>query len=119
MLPSTHRQPYQEFKHALEQMLHTIVAIDLEKLILRDKCQELQKLFKNQITPLSADDLIGESASRWQSLQTELYKQMRLLETDVMMLQAARSSATAQTRVMGICARIKTLIQYCDALLQL
>lgn len=119
MLPSTHRQPYQEFQQALEQMLHSAVAIDLEKVILRDKFQDLQQLFKHQIAHLSADDLIDESASRWQSLQTEIYKQMRLLETDVMLLQAARSSATRETRITGISDRIKILIQYCEALLQL
>lgn len=119
MLPSTHRQPYQEFKQILEQMLHSAVAIDLEKSVLRDKFRGLQQFFQSQIANLTADDLISESASRWQSLQTEIYKQMRLLETDVMMLQASRSAATSQTRATGICDRIKTLIQYCQVLLQL
>lgn len=119
MLPSTHRQPYQEFKEVLEQMLHSTVAIDLEKSAVLDKFRGLQQLFQSQIANLSADDLVSESASRWQSLQTEIYKQMRLLETDVMVLQASRSAATSQTRVTGICDRIKTLIQYCKALLQL
>lgn len=119
MLPSTHRQPYQEFQQILEQMLHNAVGRDLEKSALRDKFQILQQFFKSQIANLSTDDLISESAARWQSLQTEIYKQMRLLETDVMMLQVSRNAATSQTRATGICNRIKTLIQYCEVLLQL
>lgn len=119
MLPSTHRQPYQKFQQVLEQVLHSAMAIDLEKSAVRDEFRSLQQFFKSQIANLSADDLVSESASRWQSLQTEIYKQMRLLETDVMLLQASRSAATSQTRATGICDRIKTLIQYCEALLQL
>jgi hypothetical protein len=37
----------------------------------------------------------------------------------MLMLQAARNSATVQSRVAIICDRLNTLIQYCSAMLQL
>ncbi|HEY9905887.1 MAG TPA: heterocyst frequency control protein PatD [Candidatus Sericytochromatia bacterium] len=119
MLPSSHRKPYQEFQQVLEQMLHSTAGIDFEKSVLRDKFQDLQQLFQSQITSLNADDLECENIFRWQSLQTEIYKQMRLLATDIMLFQASRSPATSLVRKDSISDRLKTLIQYCEALLQL
>ncbi|HEY9890911.1 MAG TPA: heterocyst frequency control protein PatD [Candidatus Sericytochromatia bacterium] len=119
MLPSTHRDPYQKFQQVLQEMPESAVAIDLEKQLLPEKFQSLQQLFENEIATLSADDISPDYASRWQSVQTEFYRQMRLLETDVMLLKASRSQATSQSRGSRICDRIKTLIQYCEVLLQL
>jgi len=118
MLPSTHREPYQKFQKVLEQILERRADIDLDKATLPETLQNLQHLFKSEIITLSADDLDSEYAGRWQSVQTEFCRQMRLLETDVMLLQAARRAATLETRIAGICDRIKTLIQYCEVLLQ-
>ena len=119
MLPSLQRKCYQEFQHALEQLHKRVAATDLEVAAFRDEFRDLQQLFQSQIVSLSADDFDPDYAYRWQSFQTEIYKQMRLLETDVMLLQASRSPATTLARAAGVSDRIKTLIQYCEALLQL
>jgi hypothetical protein len=118
MLPPLHCQRYQEFQQALEQLHKTATATDLQGVRLRDNLQNVQQLFESQIVHLSADDISPDYASRWQSFQTEIYKQMRLLQTDVMLLQASRSSTTSLSRASGLCDRINTLIQYCQALLQ-
>ena len=96
-----------------------ITATDLPEASLRESFQNVQQLFERQIASLSAEDVAPEHAPRWQSLQTEIYKQMRLLATDIMLLQASRSSATSQRRVLGVETRLNTLIQYCEVLLQL
>lgn len=119
MSPSLHRQHYQEFIQALEQMHKRAAATELDKVALQENFRDLQQLFQSQVATLSADDVVADYASRWQSIQTEIYKQMRLLGTDVMLLQASRSSATSLARQAGLCDRINTLIQYCQALLQL
>lgn len=118
MLPSLHRQRYQVFQQALEQLHQTATITDLKGGALGESFQNLQQLFKSQIASLSADDIPPDYASRWQSFQTEIYKQMRLLETDVMLLQASRSSATSLSRASNLSSRINTLIQYCEALLE-
>jgi hypothetical protein len=119
MLQPTHRKCYREFQQALEQLCKTATSTDLEVTELRDHFHDVQQLFKSQIIPLNADDIAPDFVSRWQSLQTEIYKQMRLLDTDMMLLQASRSSATSRSRKEGVRDRINTLIQYCEALLQL
>jgi hypothetical protein len=119
MLPLTHREPYQKVKQVLVQMLEPRTDIDLEKARLPEMLQNLQQLFKSEIATLNADDLVSDYAGRWQSVQTEFCRQMRLLETDVMLLQAARRAATLEARLATICDRLKTLVQYCEVLLQL
>jgi len=117
MLSPSHGQSYQALQQALEQMYTTITAKDLEIDLLRENFQEVQGVFHSQILTLSADDVAPDAASRWQSWQTEIYKQMRLLETDLMLLQASRSSATLSSRQTGLKNRLNTLIQYCQELL--
>jgi hypothetical protein len=119
MLHPLHRQRYQDFQKALEQLQKTVTAKDLQESALLDNVREVQKLFQSQIANLSAEDCAPDDASRWQSIQTEIYKQMRLLQTDVMRLQASRSYATSLSRTSSVSDRINTLIQYCQALLQL
>ena len=118
MLTFSSCQSYQKFQQSLKQMHTTITAKDLELAILQDNFQEVQQLFRSQIITLRTDDINQVCISRWQSLQTEIYKQMRLLETDLMLLQAARSSATLLSRQKGVQNRLHTLIQYCQELLQ-
>ena len=119
MLQPLHRQRYQEFKQALQALQTAAATPDLHQNALRDQLQDVRQLFHQEIAGLSADDLVPEQASRWQSWQTEIYKQMLLLETDVMLFQASRSSTTSVSRSSKVRDRIHTLIQYCDALLQL
>ena len=119
MLPLLHFQHYQAFLQALEQLGKTLSVSDWEESMLLEGYRNLQQLFQSQIATLSADDVAAEHAPRWQSLQTEIYKQMRLLETDMMLLQASRSSATSERRVLSVRDRLNTLIQYGEALLQL
>ncbi len=119
MLPPSQRECYNQFQQALNQLQDTATTPELEVAVLRDQFQDVQQLFQSQIAILSADEVEAEDASRWLSLQTEIYKQMRLLETDLMLLQASRSSATSRLRKANVSDRIKTLIQYCDGLLQL
>ncbi len=119
MLPLLHFQRYQEFQHALEQLRKIITLTELEGAALRDSFQNLQQLFQRQIATLSASELVPDDAPRWQSLQTEIHKQMRLLETDILLLLCARTPGTAQRRVGAVRDRLNTLIQYCEVLLQL
>ena len=119
MFQSTQRQSYQDFQEALEQLRKTVATTNLEVAALQDSFQDVQLLFQSQIANLSSDDMAPDYVSRWQSFYTEIYKQMRLLETDIMLLQASRSSATSRSRTATVSDRINTLIQYCEALLQL
>lgn len=119
MLPPSQRECYKQLQQVLNQLQETATAPELEMAVLRDQFQDVQQLVQSQIAILNADEVEADNASRRLSLQTEIYKQMRLLETDLMLLQASRSSATSRLRRANVSDRIKTLIQYCDGLLQL
>lgn len=116
MLTPSYRQAYQTFLEALQEAQQTTSASAGGAIA--PIVQNLQTLFKNQIFSLDGEELEGAVLSRWQSIQTELYKQMRLLETDAMLLQAARSTTTVATRRAYLSDRLKILVRYCDALLQ-
>lgn len=117
MLPPLQRKCYQEFQQAIEQLLSCATASELDFAAIRNGFDELKQLFQSQIVFLSTDELAPEVLSRWQSIQTEVHKQMRLLATDMMMLQAARNPATSAVRVAGICDRLNSLRQFCQVLL--
>jgi hypothetical protein len=118
MLQPSHHQRYQKFKQVLEELHKAVIAKDFESVALPEQFQAVKQLFLTEVANLSADDFAVDIMSRWQSIQTEIYKQMRLLETDLMLLQASRSAATTQTRTANMCDRISTLIRYCEALLE-
>ena len=118
MLPNIHYQRYQEFKQALEQLQQTAAGTHLDAPRLRQSYLTVQQFFQQQIVSLDAGDLEQDQA-RVLSYQTEMSKQLRLLGMDVMFLQAARQPGTASCRQQQVGDRLKTLVGYCDALLQI
>lgn len=118
MLPEDYRDRYQKFQQALEQLQQTAAQNQADSSLLRDTFDRVQQIFQAEIASLTGDDLETTLASRLQSYLTEIDKQLRLLRMDVMFLQAAVKSATAQTRLVQIRSRLQTLIGYCQAILQ-
>jgi hypothetical protein len=111
----------------LEQLRSDATTTQIPAPELRRRVASLQQFFAQQIVPL-ADVGVGEASrreaslqgedSRVQSYQTEMSKQLRLLEIDVMFFQGARQASTAQARLQTISDRLTILIQYCDAIMQ-
>ncbi|MEH2390078.1 MAG: heterocyst frequency control protein PatD [Nostoc sp.] len=126
---SLNREKYQAFVTLLEQLRSDATTTQIVAPELRQGVASLQQFFRQQIVPLADVGVgVGEASGReaspqgedWrvQSYQTEISKQLRLLEIDVMFLQGARQASTAQTRLQTISDRLTILIQYCDAILQ-
>ncbi|MBN3949237.1 MAG: heterocyst frequency control protein PatD [Nostoc sp. NMS7] len=131
---SLNREKYQAFVTLLEQLRSDATTTQIVAPELRQGVASLQQFFRQQIVPLADVGVgVGEASGReasareaspqgedWrvQSYQTEMSKQLRLLEIDVMFLQGARQASTAQTRLQTISDRLTILIQYCDAILQ-
>ncbi|MBD2777020.1 heterocyst frequency control protein PatD [Iningainema tapete] len=83
---------------------------------LRQRLASLQQFFQQQIVPLN-NEADSYPQSRIQSYQTEISKQLRLLEIDVMFFQGARQASTAQHRLNAISDRLTTLTEYCKAIM--
>lgn len=119
MLPQDISDRYQKFQLALERLEQIATEDNTDSAQLRDSFGAVQQIFQNQIASLSGDRPDSAILPRVQSYLTEIDKQMRLLLMDVMFLQAARRSETAQARLAQIRDRLHTLMEYCQALRQI
>ncbi|BAZ50752.1 hypothetical protein NIES4103_33690 [Nostoc sp. NIES-4103] len=109
---SLNRQKYQDLATLLKELRLDATSTQIDAPELRQRLASLQQMFQQQIVPLADED------SRVLSYRTEISKQLRLLEIDIMFFQGARQVATAKTRLETIGDRLSTLIGYCDAILQ-
>ncbi|MEA5514369.1 heterocyst frequency control protein PatD [Nodularia sp. UHCC 0506] len=109
---SLNLEKYQALATLLEQVRCDTTSTPVTAPHLRKGVSLLQQMFRQQIVPLPAEN------SRVQSYRTEISKQLRLLEIDVMFLQGSRQASTAEGRLKTISDRLTTLIQYCEAILQ-
>ena len=116
MLPPSYCHSYQKFAEALAQLQTRAASGNGEVAEIKAGCRQVQEIFQAQIATLNGNDLDISQVSRWQSFQTEIYKQLRLLEMDVTFLQASRQLDTIQKRQEAISDRITMIIAYCEAI---
>ena len=109
---SLNLEKYQTLATLLEKVRSDTIANQVTAPELRKGVSLLQQVFRQEIVPLP------DGSSRVQSYRTEISKQLRLLEIDVMFFQGSRQASTAQGRLKTIGDRLSTLIQYCEAILQ-
>ena len=103
---------YQELATFLDEFRANVTAGKLNLQELKQNLAQLQEFFGQQIVPLV------DANSREQSYKTEINKQLRLLEVDMMFLQGAKQLTTLQARLKTIEERLNTLIRYCQAIIQ-
>jgi hypothetical protein len=77
--------------------------------------QQIQDFFEAEIVNLKPPD--NEQLAM--SYYVEINKQLRLLSADLNLIQAARVSATLESRVKQASDRLKKLMGYCDCLIKL
>ncbi|WP_414529096.1 heterocyst frequency control protein PatD [Nodularia chucula] len=109
---SLNLEKYQTLANLLEQVRFDTTVIPVDARQLRKGVTSLQQLFRQEIVPLPDGD------SRVLSYRTEISKQLRLLEIDVMFFQGSRQASTAEERLKTMSDRLTTLIQYCTAILE-
>lgn len=108
---------YQQFQQLLHQLQLELDGPTTDSAKLRASIAQLQQMFQAEIVPIAvAEDRVN---SQLQSIQIEINKQLRLLETDGIFLQAARQPVTVQQRKQQMHHRLEILLQYCDASLSL
>jgi hypothetical protein len=109
---SLNLEKYQTLATLLEQIRSDSCVTPVNVTQLRKGVALLQQVFRQEIIPLP------DGGYRVQSYQTEISKQLRLLEIDVMFLQGARQASTTNERLKLIRDRLHTLMQYCEAIVQ-
>ena len=120
-LPIAHQTRYQAFQQSLEQTRSQLANSAADSLVnlstLKSAVAQLQSFFQAEILSLDSDDLEPAIAHHVQSYQVEMHKQLRLLNTDMSFLQAARQPATVRQRQRQVGDRLETLIRYCEAVM--
>ena len=109
---------YHSFAILLKQLRSDLTPIVLNALELRQRTASLQQFFRQQIVPQDDEGTDSQDWGRVQSYRTEMSKQLRLLEIDVMFFQGSRQASTAQERLDIINERLTTLLEYSKAILQ-
>lgn len=129
MLPELYCQFYQELRRSLEQFKEAHDDSDSQEVSsqgassqnsrgssIQQRFQAVQQSFQT-ILNLSLEPLDSNQVAKIQSYHTEMNRQMRLLATDMVFLQATRQKARLSQRHHQIGDRITMLLQYCNALL--
>ncbi len=119
MLPTFWRDQYQlllDYFREMQNLLNSeVIAIDEVEICF----EKLKSHFYNHIIPLEADDIDLTNGGQWQSLQTELYRTMRLWETDMLFWQSSRNQTTRQSRLKMIGDRLNIMIRFCQEILKI
>lgn len=116
MLPISHQQSYTELTTALENLKAAIAGSNREPKVIEDCDRKVQQVYQDRIVTLTTESIDEAIASRWQSLQTEINRSLRLLQTDMIFLKASRQSQTTQQRLSACLTRIDQLMKYCQEL---
>ena len=119
MLPASHDRAYQDFLTLLTEFKEVLAKIStnpIDKSIARE-FGNLSGWYQAHIARMSDRSLEPAIASRWQSVQTEIRREFKLLSTDILFLASARQIATKQKRIKSIEERLTKLIGYCQIML--
>ncbi|MBD3880291.1 heterocyst frequency control protein PatD [Phormidium tenue FACHB-886] len=116
MSSAPYQQAYNAFWRSLQSLQQSVEPAD--RAALQSAFRAAQQIFQQQIIPLDTDPIESHDSPKLHSIQVEINKQMRLLATDLLFLQAARLSATASQRQQQISDRVEMLLRYCEAVLE-
>ncbi|MBD2137921.1 heterocyst frequency control protein PatD [Anabaena sp. FACHB-1237] len=105
-------EKYQELRTLVNELHNNVTKTKPDLGELRLSLIQLREFFLREIAPLT------DLEYREQSYNTEMSKQLHLLELDVIFLQGSKQSTTMETRLKNIEARLNTLYMYCEAIIQ-
>jgi hypothetical protein len=106
-------QKYQELKTLVELLLSDVNKAHVYDPTWKSLLGEISGFFAREIA------VFTDLGSRQQSYQTEISKQIRLLEVDMMFLQSAKQTVTIKSRLENIQQRAETLTKYCQTMLEI
>lgn len=116
MLSKEYKQIYQHFLNILKKVL-MLATTEATSEGLIPACREAEEFFAQQIAPLSGDQLDPPTEMAWQSIHTEMHKQMKLLVTEITFYQMSRQELAKQQRKDKISNYTQILIRYCQLII--
>lgn len=116
MLSKEHVQIYQNFLEILNKVLIlSTTETTPDGLILA--CQEAEDFFGQEIAPLAGDGVDSPPEMAWQSIHTEMHKQMKLLVTEITFYQISHQESAKEQRKKKISNYTQVLIRYGEMIL--
>lgn len=119
MLSRSHKRAYQNFMTLLSDFKNFLFDSEAQthQSRIKQEWQQLQQWFEQNIVELDSSNLDPKIVPRWQSVQTEIKREFKLLTTDILFLASARQNTTRNKRLNSIGDRLKKLSGYCQIML--
>ncbi|MDJ0508419.1 MAG: heterocyst frequency control protein PatD [Crocosphaera sp.] len=118
MLLNFYYQSYQGFLAKLQELQKEVIAKELDLIRLKTLYKQVEETFQTQMLNMTLDELDCNAIALIQSAETEIYKNLRLLGTELLFLGSARQARTKQQRLNKVQGIIEQLINYTDAIIQ-
>lgn len=114
MLPKSYRQAYHTWVKSLLTLQEQLYSPTPDVAMIEQTFQQVQQIFTAQILPLNSQEINLDIASRWQSIQTEIHRSLRLLATDILFLRTSKQSTSVRAKLTTISDRLCRLMEYCQ-----
>ncbi len=118
MLLSTHKNILISWSNLLQDFQEIISKEEVNFSQVLTQWKKIQKYLQETIVPIHCEDLPNQSQqTNWQTWQTETYRYVRLLNTEISFWQSSRQQETKNDRFLAIQERLTNMIQLTDKLL--
>ncbi|MDJ0662082.1 MAG: heterocyst frequency control protein PatD [Crocosphaera sp.] len=117
MLLKFYHQSYEELLVKLLELQKLVIAEDRDMIAITTIYEQTQTIFQDQILSISLDELDCSAISLLRSAQTEIYKNLRLLGTELLFLGSSRQGETTKKRLEKVQGKVEELIEYCRAII--
>ena len=91
-------------------------AVDLE--VVKQSWQEIQTYLQSEIVPFELENLSTDIRTQWQMWQTETYRYIRLLNTELSFWRSSKQVETKKARHLSLTQKLNNTIVMTEKLLE-
>lgn len=119
MLSASYRDQLEQFLKALIPFKESLELAQPNLLKVQKQYDQLQQLYPPDLSWEDPDQAASSAiASRQQAIHTEIHRALRLLQTELLFLQASRQKATIEQKLYLARLRVDQLLGFCQKLQQ-
>ena len=117
---TSHNRAYQDFLTLLTEFNELISnsSANTSKSVVKQQFGQLQQWFEQNIDNITGEKIEITYVPRWESIQREIKREFKLLNTDVLFLASARQAITKNKRLKSIGDRLTKLSSYCQGIIE-
>ena len=101
---------YLSLQHRLEILVQQVSDGDIAS----DMGPQLMQFWQQELALMEGDSLSPDIYNQWRSLHTEVHRELRLLNMDLMFLGSSRSASIQSVRQKAAGDRLEKLLRYCE-----